>query len=111
MLSTSFAQFLHFYFFDQVWCARCGSISYCVCGERLIGAMTAEWLYPPGVGPLCGAELEAWYEDLQDILGSDAGGAKLTRAPPCSEVSNVKRRSTVARVGNRKSITIPELNT
>lgn len=58
--------------------------------------MTAEWLYPPGVGPLCGAELEAWYEDLQDILGSDAGGAKLTRAPPCSEVSNVKRRSTVA---------------
>ncbi|KAG1925141.1 DNA damage-inducible transcript 3 protein [Pimephales promelas] len=47
--------------------------------------MTAEWLYPPGVGPLCGAELEAWYEDLQDILGSDGGGAKLTRAPPCSE--------------------------
>lgn len=47
--------------------------------------MTAEWLYPPGVGPLCGAELEAWYEDLQDILGSDAGGAKITRAPPCSE--------------------------
>ncbi|XP_062328588.1 DNA damage-inducible transcript 3 protein isoform X4 [Osmerus eperlanus] len=52
--------------------------------------MTAEWLhlpppYPPGVGPLCGAELEAWYEDLQDILGSDAGGAKLTRPPPCSE--------------------------
>lgn len=54
--------------------------------------MTAEWLhlpppYPPGVGPLCGAELEAWYEDLQDILGSDTGGAKLTRAPPCPEVS------------------------
>ncbi|XP_041748550.1 DNA damage-inducible transcript 3 protein [Coregonus clupeaformis] len=52
--------------------------------------MTAEWLhlpppYPPGVGPLCGAELEAWYEDLQDILGSDTGGAKMTRAPPCSE--------------------------
>ncbi|KAA0712655.1 DNA damage-inducible transcript 3 protein [Triplophysa tibetana] len=47
--------------------------------------MTAEWMYPPGVGPLCGAELEAWYEDLQDILGSDAGGAKITRAPPCSE--------------------------
>ncbi|KAJ7998854.1 hypothetical protein DPEC_G00209290 [Dallia pectoralis] len=52
--------------------------------------MTAEWLhlpppYPPGVGPLCGAELEAWYEDLQDILGSDSGGAKLTRAPLCSE--------------------------
>ncbi|XP_016335168.1 DNA damage-inducible transcript 3 protein [Sinocyclocheilus anshuiensis] len=47
--------------------------------------MTAEWLCPPGVGPLCGAELEAWYEDLQDILGSDAGGAKLTRAPPSSE--------------------------
>uniref|UniRef100_A0A8C7PYY4 DNA damage-inducible transcript 3 protein n=1 Tax=Oncorhynchus mykiss TaxID=8022 RepID=A0A8C7PYY4_ONCMY len=52
--------------------------------------MTAEWLhlpspYPPGVGPLCGAELEAWYEDLQDILGSDGGGAKLARAPPCSE--------------------------
>uniref|UniRef100_A0A3P8XZW4 DNA damage-inducible transcript 3 protein n=1 Tax=Esox lucius TaxID=8010 RepID=A0A3P8XZW4_ESOLU len=52
--------------------------------------MTAEWLhlpppYPPGVGPLCGAELEAWYEDLQDILGSDSGGAKLPRAPPCSE--------------------------
>ncbi|XP_064825288.1 DNA damage-inducible transcript 3 protein-like [Oncorhynchus masou masou] len=52
--------------------------------------MTTEWLhlpppYPPGVGPLCGAELEAWYEDLQDILGSDTGGAKLTRAPPCSE--------------------------
>lgn len=60
--------------------------------------MTAEWLYPPGVGPLCGAELEAWYEDLQDILGSDAGGAKLTRAPPCSEVSNVKRRSTISSV-------------
>ncbi|XP_029504574.1 DNA damage-inducible transcript 3 protein isoform X1 [Oncorhynchus nerka] len=52
--------------------------------------MTAEWLhlpppYPPGVGPLCGAELEAWYEDLQDILGSDGGGAKLARAAPCSE--------------------------
>lgn len=52
--------------------------------------MTAEWLhlpppYPPGVGPLCGAELEAWYEDLQDILGSDAGGAKVARAPPCTE--------------------------
>ncbi|XP_072307819.1 DNA damage-inducible transcript 3 protein [Eucyclogobius newberryi] len=52
--------------------------------------MTAEWLhlpppYPPGVGPLCGAELEAWYEDLQDILGSDTGGAKLTRAPTCTE--------------------------
>ncbi|XP_068171839.1 DNA damage-inducible transcript 3 protein [Antennarius striatus] len=52
--------------------------------------MTAEWLhlpppYPPGVGPLCGAELEAWYEDLQDILGSDTGGAKLARAPTCIE--------------------------
>ncbi|KAJ8259373.1 hypothetical protein COCON_G00183850 [Conger conger] len=50
--------------------------------------MTAEWLhlpppYPP-VGPLCGAELEAWYEDLQDILGSDGGGVK-ARAPPCPE--------------------------
>lgn len=57
--------------------------------------MTAEWLhlpppYPPGVGPLCGAELEAWYEDLQDILGSDAGGAKLARAPTCTEVSGLK---------------------
>uniref|UniRef100_A0A3Q3J6D9 DNA damage-inducible transcript 3 protein n=1 Tax=Monopterus albus TaxID=43700 RepID=A0A3Q3J6D9_MONAL len=41
--------------------------------------------YPPGVGPLCGAELEAWYEDLQDILGSDTGGAKLARAPTCTE--------------------------
>lgn len=56
--------------------------------------MTAEWLhlpppYPPGVGPLCGAELEAWYEDLQDILGSDAGGAKVARAPTCTEVSGV----------------------
>lgn len=60
--------------------------------------MTAEWLYPPGVGTLCGAELEAWYEDLQDILGSDGGGAKLTRAPPCSEVSNVKRCAVVASV-------------
>ncbi|XP_072237941.1 DNA damage-inducible transcript 3 protein [Leuresthes tenuis] len=52
--------------------------------------MTAEWLhlpppYPPGVGPLYGAELEAWYEDLQDILGSDTGGAKLARAPTCIE--------------------------
>ncbi|XP_061582705.1 DNA damage-inducible transcript 3 protein [Cololabis saira] len=52
--------------------------------------MTAEWLhlpppYPPGVGPLYGAELEAWYEDLQDILGSDTGGAKLARAPTCTE--------------------------
>ncbi|KAG5836516.1 hypothetical protein ANANG_G00256140 [Anguilla anguilla] len=51
--------------------------------------MTAEWLhlppYPPGVGPLCGAELEAWYEDLQDILGSDGGGVKAARAPPCPE--------------------------
>lgn len=52
--------------------------------------MTAEWLhlpppYPPGVGPLCGAELEAWYEDLQDILGSDTGGAKVARAPTCTE--------------------------
>lgn len=57
---------------------------------RPIGEMTAEWLhlpppYPPGVGPLCGAELEAWYEDLQDILGSDTGGAKLARAPTCTE--------------------------
>lgn len=57
---------------------------------RLIGEMTAEWLhlpppYPPGVGPLYGAELEAWYEDLQDILGSDTGGAKLARAPTCTE--------------------------
>lgn len=57
---------------------------------RLTGEMTAEWLhlpppYPPGVGPLCGAELEAWYEDLQDILGSDTGGAKLARAPICTE--------------------------
>lgn len=56
--------------------------------------MTAEWLhlpppYPPGVGPLCGAELEAWYEDLQDILGSDAGGAKVARAPTCTEVSGI----------------------
>lgn len=42
-------------------------------------------MYPPGVAPLCGAELEAWYEDLQDILGSDAGGAKHTRPPPCAE--------------------------
>lgn len=57
--------------------------------------MTAEWLhlpppYPPGVGPLYGAELEAWYEDLQDILGSDTGGAKLARAPTCTEVSSLK---------------------
>lgn len=63
-----------------------------ICALRLSAEMTAEWLhlpppYPPGVGPLCGAELEAWYEDLQDILGSDAGGAKLARPPPCSEVS------------------------
>ncbi len=62
---------------------------------RLTGEMTAEWLhlpppYPPGVGPLCGAELEAWYEDLQDILGSDTGGAKLARAPTCTEVSSLK---------------------
>lgn len=60
--------------------------------------MTAEWLhlpppYPPGVGPLCGAELEAWYEDLQDILGSDAGGAKLARAPTCIEVSRLAMMS------------------
>lgn len=63
------------------------------CVLRLTGEMTAEWLhlpppYPPGVGPLCGAELEAWYEDLQDILGSDTGGAKLARAPVCTEVSS-----------------------
>lgn len=62
--------------------------------------MTAEWLhlpppYPPGVGPLCGAELEAWYEDLQDILGSDAGGAKLARAPTCTEVSGLKDELTL----------------
>lgn len=62
--------------------------------------MTAEWLhlpppYPPGVGPLCGAELEAWYEDLQDILGSDAGGAKLARAPSCTEVSGLKDEPTL----------------
>lgn len=61
---------------------------------RLTGEMTAEWLhlpppYPPGVGPLCGAELEAWYEDLQDILGSDTGAAKLARAPTCTEVSRL----------------------
>ncbi|KAK2861890.1 hypothetical protein Q5P01_001423 [Channa striata] len=30
-------------------------------------------------------QLEAWYEDLQDILGSDTGGAKLARAPTCTE--------------------------
>ncbi|XP_061793745.2 DNA damage-inducible transcript 3 protein [Nerophis lumbriciformis] len=52
--------------------------------------MTAEWLhlpppYPPGAEPLCGADLEAWYEDLQDILGSDTGGPKLARAPSCGE--------------------------
>ena len=64
--------------------------------------MTAEWLhlpppYPPGVGPLCGAELEAWYEDLQDILGSDAGGAKLARsAPQYAEVSSLVARRTAA---------------
>lgn len=62
--------------------------------------MTAEWLhlpppYPPGVGPLCGAELEAWYEDLQDILGSDAGGAKLARAPTCTEVSSLKNEMAI----------------
>lgn len=59
--------------------------------------MTAEWMYPPGVAPLCGAELEAWYEDLQDILGSDAGGAKHTRPPPCAEVSHAENnvRSTI----------------
>lgn len=61
-----------------------------ICALRLIGEMTAEWLhlpppYPPGVGPLYGAELEAWYEDLQDILGSDTGGAKVARAPTCTE--------------------------
>lgn len=64
---------------------------------RLTGEMTAEWLhlpppYPPGVGPLYGAELEAWYEDLQDILGSDTGGAKLARAPTCTEVSNFRSK-------------------
>lgn len=63
--------------------------------------MTAEWLhlpppYPPGVGPLCGAELEAWYEDLQDILGSDTGGAKLARAPTCTEVSSLKNEKAVS---------------
>lgn len=67
---------------------------------RLTGEMTAEWLhlpppYPPGVGPLCGAELEAWYEDLQDILGSDTGGAKLARAPTCTEVSNSKNEMAI----------------
>ncbi|MBN3296172.1 DDIT3 protein, partial [Amia calva] len=41
--------------------------------------------YPPGVGPLCGAELEAWYEDLQDILCSDAGGLKSVRPAQCPE--------------------------
>jgi len=68
-----------------------------ICVLRLIGEMTAEWLhlpppYPPGVGPLYGAELEAWYEDLQDILGSDTGGAKLARAPTCIEVSSLKNK-------------------
>lgn len=69
------------------------------CGVHceLTGEMTAEWLhlpppYPPGAGPLCGAELEAWYEDLQDILGSDAGGAKMARAPSYGEVSGLRRR-------------------
>ncbi|KAF7664580.1 hypothetical protein LDENG_00169550 [Lucifuga dentata] len=62
--------------------------------------MTAEWLhlpppYPPGVGPLYGAELEAWYEDLQDILGSDTGGAKLARAPPSTEVSSWKKEMAI----------------
>ncbi|XP_066564502.1 DNA damage-inducible transcript 3 protein isoform X2 [Amia ocellicauda] len=51
--------------------------------------MTAESMafspYPPGVGPLCGAELEAWYEDLQDILCSDAGGLKSVRPAQCPE--------------------------
>lgn len=69
--------------------------------------MTAEWLhlpppYPPGVGPLCGAELEAWYEDLQDILGSDAGGAKLARAPACTEVSGSKVDASLA--GGRRPL-------
>lgn len=76
----------------QVQCELCGRVSVRC---ELIGEMTAEWLhlpppYPPGVGPLCGAELEAWYEDLQDILGSDTGGAKLARAPTCTEVSVLK---------------------
>lgn len=67
--------------------------------------MTAEWLhlpppYPPGVGPLCGAELEAWYEDLQDILGSDAGGAKLARAPTCTEVSGLKNELSLTPILN-----------
>ncbi|XP_015199603.2 DNA damage-inducible transcript 3 protein [Lepisosteus oculatus] len=51
--------------------------------------MTAESMtfspYPPGVGPLCGAELEAWYEDLQDILFSDTGDLKSAQPDHCHE--------------------------
>lgn len=53
------------------------------------GTMTAESIafpsYPPGQGPLYGAELEAWYEDLQDILCSDT--FKCSPLPECTQVS------------------------
>ncbi|XP_034769858.2 DNA damage-inducible transcript 3 protein-like [Acipenser ruthenus] len=49
--------------------------------------MTAESIafpsYPPGQGPLYGAELEAWYEDLQDILYSDT--FKCSPLPECTQ--------------------------
>ncbi|KAJ8259436.1 hypothetical protein GJAV_G00169240 [Gymnothorax javanicus] len=71
-------------------CICVGAVYPCAVLQLCVGEMTAEWLhlpppYPPGVGPLCGAELEAWYEDLQDILGSDGGGAKPARVPPGPE--------------------------
>ncbi|MBN3287281.1 DDIT3 protein, partial [Polyodon spathula] len=49
--------------------------------------MTAESmvfpLYPPGT--LCGAELEAWYEDLQDILCSDTETFQCSALPECTQ--------------------------
>lgn len=92
--------------FSQVQRELCGRVSVRC---DLIGEMTAEWLhlpppYLPGVGPLCGAELEAWYEDLQDILGSDTGGAKLARAPTCTEVSCLKNELTLTHTTNDGSV-------
>uniref|UniRef100_A0A3Q3WLE0 DNA damage-inducible transcript 3 protein n=1 Tax=Mola mola TaxID=94237 RepID=A0A3Q3WLE0_MOLML len=45
---------------------------------------TSEWTTATSV-TVVKIKLEAWYEDLQDILGSDAGGAKLARTPTCTE--------------------------
>ncbi|XP_038609016.1 DNA damage-inducible transcript 3 protein [Tachyglossus aculeatus] len=52
--------------------------------------MAAEPLpFPSPLGPLAGWELEAWYEDLQELLSSDEAG---TRPAPPSGAEQVERQ-------------------